>query len=73
MINISESALDVLLPHSLEQLVTNAAAYNRRVYPRGSRIESDNLDPSLYWRAGSQVAALNWQVRLARVCDVQRG
>jgi phosphatidylinositol phospholipase C delta len=62
MINISESQLGSLLPHSLEQLVVNATAYHRRVYPRGSRINSQNLDPSIYWRAGSQVAALNWQV-----------
>jgi hypothetical protein len=61
LINISESALSALLPHRIEALVDHAIASNRRVYPRGTRIESQNMDPSLYWRTGSQIAALNWQ------------
>jgi phosphatidylinositol phospholipase C delta len=61
LINISESALGALLPHTLAQLVEHAVNTNRRVYPRGSRVESQNMDPSLYWRTGSQIAALNWQ------------
>ncbi|KAJ4268741.1 hypothetical protein NW762_002809 [Fusarium torreyae] len=32
-----------------------------RTYPWGLRIGSSNLDPSLFWRKGIQVVALNWQ------------
>ncbi|KAF7562629.1 hypothetical protein G7046_g1508 [Stylonectria norvegica] len=32
-----------------------------RTYPWGLRIGSSNLDPSVFWRKGIQVVALNWQ------------
>lgn len=32
-----------------------------RVYPNGSRINSSNFDPLIYWKRGVQMAALNWQ------------
>ncbi|KIJ94784.1 hypothetical protein K443DRAFT_683472, partial [Laccaria amethystina LaAM-08-1] len=32
----------------------------RRVYPRGTRIQSSNFAPEVYWRSGTQVASLNW-------------
>lgn len=41
-----------------------------RVYPAGLRVTSKNLDPAPFWRAGSQICALNWQVRLP--CPVPR-
>ena len=34
-----------------------------RVYPKGTRIFSDNLDPVPYWACGVQLAALNSQTR----------
>ncbi|ETW76531.1 hypothetical protein HETIRDRAFT_174607 [Heterobasidion irregulare TC 32-1] len=61
MINISESALSALIPHSLDALIANAQRHLRRVYPRGTRIESSNPDPLASWSSGSQIAALNWQ------------
>jgi len=61
MINISESALSALLPHSVHELSSNALAHLRRIYPRGTRIESSNFDPIKFWRNGSHVASLNWQ------------
>lgn len=61
MINISESALLALIPTRLEAIVENARKHLRRVYPRGSRIKSGNLNPLKFWRAGSHFAALNWQ------------
>lgn len=33
-----------------------------RAYPHKRRIDSSNLDPSLYWRKGVQMVALNWQM-----------
>lgn len=32
-----------------------------RVYPHSTRVSSTNLDPSIYWRKGVQMVALNWQ------------
>ena len=32
-----------------------------RAFPSGTRISSSNLDPSLFWRKGVQMVALNWQ------------
>lgn len=32
-----------------------------RVYPNGSRINSGNFLPHIYWKRGVQMAALNWQ------------
>ena len=62
LINISESRLHRLLPHSLEGLVGHASKHMRRCYPRGTRVGSSNMDPLTVWRAGTQVAALNMQV-----------
>jgi len=63
LINISESALDKLAQHSstMQALVANGRELLRRVYPKGTRIESGNQDPLVCWRAGSHFAALNWQ------------
>lgn len=32
-----------------------------RAFPSGMRISSSNLDPSVFWRKGVQIVALNWQ------------
>ncbi|KAI9852617.1 MAG: hypothetical protein M1838_000065 [Thelocarpon superellum] len=32
-----------------------------RAYPKGLRVSSSNLDPSVFWRKGVQMVALNWQ------------
>jgi hypothetical protein len=32
-----------------------------RTYPNGMRFDSSNYDPVIFWRAGVQVVALNWQ------------
>jgi phosphatidylinositol phospholipase C delta len=61
MINISEGTLRSLVPAHNAALVTHAASHLRRVYPRGTRIDSGNLNPSRFWRTGSHVSALNWQ------------
>ncbi|KZT35995.1 PLC-like phosphodiesterase [Sistotremastrum suecicum HHB10207 ss-3] len=61
LINISEPALIRLIPHAQESLIQHAKAHLRRVYPKGTRITSSNLDPLKFWRDGTQVAALNWQ------------
>ncbi len=32
-----------------------------RAYPKGLRLDSSNLNPAVFWRAGVQIVALNWQ------------
>ncbi|PYH41939.1 putative phosphoinositide-specific phospholipase C [Aspergillus saccharolyticus JOP 1030-1] len=32
-----------------------------RVYPKGLRVGSSNMDPGFFWRRGAQMVALNWQ------------
>lgn len=32
-----------------------------RVFPKGTRISSSNVDPTFHWRQGAQMVALNWQ------------
>ncbi|KIJ67309.1 hypothetical protein HYDPIDRAFT_84391 [Hydnomerulius pinastri MD-312] len=61
MINISESSMLSLIPKALLELVQNAQQHLRRVYPRGLRLSSTNLDPLGQWRSGTQIACLNWQ------------
>lgn len=61
LINISESSCASLIPHSLDGLIEHAQRHLRRIYPRGTRIGSSNLDPLRFWRNGSQVTSLNWQ------------
>lgn len=43
----------------------NLFSHNRnfmmRAYPSGMRVSSSNLDPSVFWRKGVQIVALNWQ------------
>lgn len=35
--------------------------YLLRVFPKGSRINSSNVDPTFHWMQGAQMVALNWQ------------
>ncbi|KIM44041.1 hypothetical protein M413DRAFT_443101 [Hebeloma cylindrosporum] len=62
LINISESKILTLLPTSLVSLITHSTRHLRRIFPKGTRIGSSNFDPLTFWRNGSQVASLNWQV-----------
>ncbi|KAH6665299.1 1-phosphatidylinositol-4,5-bisphosphate phosphodiesterase delta-1 [Plectosphaerella plurivora] len=47
------------------QMPAAVFAHNRdflmRTYPHGMRVDSSNFDPVIFWRAGAQVVALNWQ------------
>ncbi|KAF8151614.1 PLC-like phosphodiesterase [Crassisporium funariophilum] len=62
LINISESTCRALLPASLSALIFHGSNHLRRIFPKGTRIGSSNFDPQVFWRNGSQVASLNWQV-----------
>ena len=43
------------------QYVAHNARVLTRIYPKGLRISSDNLDPLPHWRCGAQMVALNAQ------------
>ncbi|KAJ6510429.1 PLC-like phosphodiesterase [Mycena sanguinolenta] len=61
LINISESACGALIPASLPDLIEHGTAHLRRIFPKGTRIRSGNLDPLRFWQSGAHIAALNWQ------------
>lgn len=61
LINVSESSISSLLPHSLSTLVDHGLHHLRRVFPKGTRIISTNTDVLKCWRNGTHVASLNWQ------------
>jgi len=62
VINISETTCLSLIPTSLVQLIWHGSHHLRRIYPKGTRIGSSNFNPLVFWRNGSHVASLNWQV-----------
>jgi len=59
--SLSESALMGIHKSDPEGLFNHNKNFLMRAYPKGSRISSSNLDPSLFWRVGVQMVALNWQ------------
>ncbi|KAJ3777145.1 PLC-like phosphodiesterase [Lentinula raphanica] len=61
LINISETNILSLLPIQLEPLIEHAHLHLRRIFPKGTRIRSSNMDLLKFWRNGSQIVSLNWQ------------
>uniref|UniRef100_A0A3Q4GXH8 1-phosphatidylinositol 4,5-bisphosphate phosphodiesterase n=1 Tax=Neolamprologus brichardi TaxID=32507 RepID=A0A3Q4GXH8_NEOBR len=51
--------------HSLYQAKTDSSRYNKnqlsRIYPKGTRVDSSNYMPQLFWNVGCQMVALNFQ------------
>ncbi|OTB02893.1 hypothetical protein M426DRAFT_190422 [Hypoxylon sp. CI-4A] len=43
------------------ELFTHNRHFFMRAYPKGSRVDSSNPDPSQFWRKGVQMVAMNWQ------------
>ncbi|KAG8836597.1 hypothetical protein FRB91_008566, partial [Serendipita sp. 411] len=63
LVNISESALLSLLNRAdMEgRLVEHGRHHLRRCYPKGLRVNSENLNPIRYWKCGTHVVGLNMQ------------
>ncbi|KAF2100956.1 putative 1-phosphatidylinositol-4,5-bisphosphate phosphodiesterase 1 [Rhizodiscina lignyota] len=61
LINVSESGLASLMPTHSAKISLHNARHLMRVYPKGTRISSSNINPVLHWGVGAQIAALNWQ------------
>lgn len=61
LINMSETGLLKLMPEFNAKLATHNAHHLMRVFPKGTRISSQNMKPVPFWGVGAQICALNWQ------------
>lgn len=61
LINVSEVQLSKHLPASTEKISIHNSKHLMRVFPKGTRISSTNLQPTPFWAIGAQICALNWQ------------
>lgn len=50
-----------IIPSQVQQFILRGSSRQVRIYPKGTRIESNNYNPVGYWRAGGQICAQNWQ------------
>ena len=61
LINISETGLLAHMPAETAKIARHNAVHLMRVYPKGTRVSSQNLKPIPFWGLGAQICALNWQ------------
>ena len=61
LINVSEVGLGSHLPGAAAPIARHNAKHLMRVFPKGTRISSANLQPVPFWGLGAQICALNWQ------------
>ncbi|KAI0007393.1 PLC-like phosphodiesterase [Xylariaceae sp. FL0662B] len=59
--SISETKILELLTSKHDELFSHNRDFFMRAYPKGLRVDSSNVDPSLFWRKGVQMVAMNWQ------------
>ncbi|KAF2106695.1 1-phosphatidylinositol-4,5-bisphosphate phosphodiesterase 1 [Lophiotrema nucula] len=59
--SLSEKALLEVHEQQPAKLFNHNKHFFMRAYPKGLRLNSSNLNPSVFWRAGVQIVALNWQ------------
>lgn len=59
--SLSEKKVIDVHDEQADELFNHNRHFLMRTYPWGLRIGSSNLDPSVFWRKGIQVVALNWQ------------
>lgn len=59
--SLSEKTLMEVHETQPEILFNHNKRFFMRAYPKGLRINSGNLNPAVFWRAGVQIVALNWQ------------
>ncbi|KAH7019202.1 PLC-like phosphodiesterase [Ilyonectria destructans] len=59
--SISENRILELNQKQHREMFTHNKGYFMRAFPAGHRIDSSNPDPSLFWRGGVQMVAMNWQ------------
>ncbi|KAM0453892.1 hypothetical protein ACHAO4_004638 [Trichoderma viride] len=59
--SISEGRIIELHEKYPREVFTHNKNFFMRAFPAGRRINSSNPDPSLFWRRGVQMVAMNWQ------------
>ncbi|UKZ81136.1 hypothetical protein TrVFT333_008906 [Trichoderma virens FT-333] len=59
--SISEDRILDLHEKFPREVFTHNKNFFMRAFPAGRRINSSNPDPSLFWRRGVQMVAMNWQ------------
>lgn len=59
--SISEKRILELYHKHPRDVFLHNKSFFMRAYPDKMRVTSSNLDPSLFWRRGVQMAAMNWQ------------
>lgn len=59
--SIGESQILELHETKRAEMFAHNQNFFMRAYPAGFRIGSSNLDPSIFWRKGVQMVAMNWQ------------
>lgn len=59
--SIGENDIIDLHKKQKAEMMAHNRDYFMRAYPSGLRIDSSNLDPSVFWRKGIQMVAMNWQ------------
>ncbi|RFU72025.1 phospholipase c, partial [Trichoderma arundinaceum] len=59
--SISEDRIIELHEKFPREVFTHNKNFFMRAFPAGRRIDSSNPDPSLFWRRGVQMVAMNWQ------------
>ncbi|KAI4870386.1 PLC-like phosphodiesterase [Hypoxylon rubiginosum] len=61
LINVSESGLASYMPASSQRIAWHNSQHLMRVFPKGTRISSQNLKQVPFWGIGAQICAMNWQ------------
>jgi len=59
--SLSERSLVEVYESQPEELFNHNKNFFMRVYPKSLRFDSSNFEPSVFWRTGVQIVALNWQ------------
>lgn len=62
MSSFSEGNATIVLKDYPKDFLQYNKRQNSRIYPKGSRVASDNYNPQMFWNVGCQMVALNYQV-----------
>lgn len=59
--SLSEKQIIDLQATKHKEMFTHNRDFFMRAYPKSTRVDSSNPDPSMCWRKGIQMVAMNWQ------------
>ncbi|PRP83460.1 1-phosphatidylinositol-4,5-bisphosphate phosphodiesterase delta-1-like isoform 1 [Planoprotostelium fungivorum] len=61
MVSVSEGKISTISKTRADEMARFNVEQMCRVYPKGSRVDSSNYEPSMPWNMGCQLVALNFQ------------